>query len=87
MAFSQRRTVPGFNVETFHLSAHEVADRKVTLKKTPEAPDAVIMLVADSGGHYLSGQDFSVSGRDVSWSGQWLETMFGTEDRISVIFS
>lgn len=72
-AFSAKRT--GFSVLTRTLTQAEADARALDLGFRPRFPQALLLFVADGGGHRVPGVDFDVEGSVISWAGRELEVL------------
>lgn len=83
MAFSAKRT--GFSVHTRNITALEAASAAFELPFTPRFPSALLMFVADGGGHRVPGVDFEVEGSVISWAGKELDGVLAAGDTVSIV--
>lgn len=83
MAISGRRL--GYNLETRELTASEVSEKKITLSKSPQFPNLVLMFVADSGTHLVNSLDFQITGSVLSWQGYPMDGVLEAGDRVSLV--
>jgi hypothetical protein len=82
MAFSAKRT--GFSVVTRSLTEAEALSHQIDLGFTPRFPQALLMFVADGGGHRVPGVDFDVEGSVIRWAGKELEVL-EPGDQVSIV--
>lgn len=83
MAISGRKT--GYRLETREITTAEANEKKITLSKTPQFPNLVLLFVADSGTHLVNSLDFTLNGRELSWSGYPLDGLIEAGDRVSIV--
>ena len=82
----RKRAASGRFVERFTLNASHIANKKVTLQNQPESANSVIVN-PPHGSIQILGQDYVVTGQDVSWDGYGLETIFEESDKLIIIYS
>lgn len=82
MAFSGKRN--GYSVITRTLSGAEADAHRIDLGFIPRFPAALVMFVANGGGHRVPGVDFQVEGSVIDWTGKELEVL-EEGDLVSII--
>lgn len=82
MAFSSKRS--GFSVITRSLTQAEASSHRIDLGFVPRFPQALMLFVADGGGHRVPGVDFQVEGSVIDWTGRELEIL-EAGDLVSIV--
>jgi hypothetical protein len=82
----RKRAASGRFVERFTLNSTHIANKKVTLQNMPESANSVVV-DAPYGPVQILGQDYIVTGQDVSWDGYGLETILESGDLLIIIYS
>ena len=83
MAISGRKV--GYRLETREITASEASAKKITLSRSPQFPNLVLMFVADSGTHLVNDVDFQIDGSELSWEGYEMDGLIEAGDRVSIV--
>lgn len=73
-------------VDIFTLNSTNITNKFVTLAGTPATPSETILLVEDAGNMFY-GDDFTVSGNQLSWSGLALDGILSSGDNLTISYS
>lgn len=73
-------------VETRTLSVGEAAAKQLTLSATPTSPTSTLLLPA-GGPNQFYGDDFTVSGAVLTWSGLGLDGILAAGDKLTIIYN
>lgn len=74
-----------FGSELFVLTPTEITSKQITLANTPTSAGSV-MLHPIGGPVQIPGEDFSVTGSSVSWSGKGLDGTLSPNDRLLIYY-
>lgn len=72
-------------VETFVLSNTDISNKYITLSVSTSVPADTVLLIKSAPSQYY-GDDFVVSGSQLSWSGLGLDGILSSGDELTVIF-
>ena len=73
-------------VETVTLTATDITNAYITLSSTPNTP-AYTVLTIKGGCDQFYGDDFTVSGAQLSWSGLGLDGVLVAGDKLTVVYN
>lgn len=73
-------------VNTFTLNSTDITNKFIALVSTPSVPGETILLVEDAGNMFY-GDDFTVSGSQLGWSGLGLDGILSSGDNLTVTYS
>lgn len=73
-------------IDTFTLNNTNITNKFVTLSGTPSTPAETILLVEDAGNMFY-GDDFTVSGNQLSWSSLALDGILSSGDNLTISYS
>lgn len=78
--------VGGRKVETRTLTTNEILNKKLILAETSVIASSVTVN-SPNGPIQIIGQDFIVTGNEVSWNGYGLETILEAGDKLIIVYS
>jgi hypothetical protein len=67
------------------LTAQQIADRKITLSKMPVFPET-LLFIPDGGTAQRYGEDYTVVGNEIRWSGLGLDNFLEVGETIRITY-